>query len=263
VYRTYCFACHDTDGRGNNAIRTAMKELPDLTGAPWQKSRTDADLARSILEGKGKFMLPMQDKLGSVDVREMVALIRAFEGGRQTIAVEGPKAPGPEAPVVVAVAPAGPPRSPAAALPEIAPGDEPRLAPTADIAARIRVGAGIFRQYCIVCHGADGTGSLLRAPMPPIPDFTNSTWQIQHTDPGLVVSILDGKGSLMPANRGRITDAQARDLVAYLRSFGPRTLRKKGPASESEFEKSFRELEQRWNELEKGLEKNEPTKKEK
>ena len=49
--------------------------------------------------------------------------------------------------------------------------------------------------------------------------------------------------------------------VAYLRSFGPRALRKKGPVSESDFEKSFRELEQRWNELEKGLEKNEPPEK--
>jgi hypothetical protein len=78
-----------------------------------------------------------------------------------------------------------------------------------------------------------------------------------------VVSILDGKGTLMPANRGRITDALARDLVAYLRSFGPPTPRKKGPVSKSEFEKSFRELEQRWNELEKGLQTNEPPKKEK
>lgn len=260
VYRTYCFACHDTDGRGNNAIRTAMKDLPDLTGAPWQKSRTDADLTHSILEGKGKFMLPMKDKLGSVDVREMVALMRAFEGGRQTIAVEGPKAPGPEAPVVVAGVPEGPGRSPAASLPEVAPEDEPPLAPTAEIAARIRVGAGIFRQYCIVCHGANGTGSLLRTQMPPIPDFTNATWQVQHTNPKLFVSIMDGKGTLMPANRGRITDVQAQDLVAYLRSFGPRTLRKKGPVSESDFEKSFRELEQRWNELEKGLQKNEPPK---
>jgi cbb3-type cytochrome c oxidase subunit III len=262
VYRTYCFACHDSNGRGNNAVRTAMKELPDFTGEPWQKSRTDADLARSVIDGKGKFMLPMKDKLGSVNVREMVALVRAFDGGKQTIAVEGPKAPGPQAPVVVAGAPDATVRSPAAALPEVATGDEPLLAPTADVAARIRVGAGIFRQYCIVCHGADGTGSLLRAQMPPIPDFTNSTWQLQHTDPKLVVSIMDGKGTLMPANRGRITDAQARDLVAYLRSFGPRTLQKKGPVSESEFEKSFRELEQRWNELEKGLGKNEPPKKE-
>jgi hypothetical protein len=73
---------------------------------------------------------------------------------------------------------------------------------------------------------------------------------------------MDGKGTLMPANRGRITDAQSRDLVAFLRSFGPPTLRKKGSAAESEFEKSFRELEQRWNELEKGLRNDLPPKKE-
>jgi cbb3-type cytochrome c oxidase subunit III len=261
VYRTYCFACHDSNGRGNDAIRTAMRELPDFTSGPWQKSRTDADLARSVLEGKGKFMLPMKDKLGSVDVQQMVALIRTFEGGKQTIAVEGPKAPGPEAPVVIAGALAGGGRLPAAVLPEIPQVEEPSPAATADLAARIRAGAATFRQYCIVCHGPDGTGRLLRAQMPPIPDFTNSTWHIQHTDPKLVVSILDGKGTLMPANRGRITEVQARDVVAYLRSFGPKTLSKKGPVSESEFERSFRELEQRWNELEKKMQKSEPPKK--
>ena len=261
VYRTYCFACHDSNGRGNNAVRTAMKELPDFTGGPWQKSRTEADLARSVLEGKGKFMLPMKDKLGSVDVKEMVALVRGFDGGKQTISVEGPKAPGPEVPLVVSRAPSGPGRLPAGTAPAVATGDEPPLAPTADVAERIRVGTGIFRQYCIVCHGADGTGSLLRVQMPPIPDFTNSTWQLQHTDPKLAVSIMDGKGTLMPANRGRITEVQARDLVAYIRSFGPRTLHKQGPVSDSEFDKAFRELEQRWNELEKGVEKNAPPKK--
>jgi mono/diheme cytochrome c family protein len=260
VYRTYCFACHDSNGRGNDAIRMAMKELPDFTGNAWQKSRSDADLARSVLDGKGKFMLPMKDKLGSVDVQKMVALVRAFDGGQQVVAVEGPTAPGPQAPVVArGKAPAaGPAKLPDASVPPVAPGDEPPLAPSADVAARIHAGAGIFRQYCIVCHGADGTGSILRAQMPPIPDFTNSTWQMQHTDPKLAVSIMDGKGTLMPANRGRISEAQARDLVAYLRSFGPRTLRKKGPVSESEFEKSFRELEQRWNELDQELQKIRP-----
>jgi len=262
VYRTYCFACHDSNGRGNNAIRVAMKDLPDFTGSAWQKSRSEADLARSILEGKGKFMLPMKDKLGSVDVEKMVALVRTFEGGQQIVAVEGPKAPGPATPIVDdGAAPASPPRLPDVNPPPVAVGNEPPQAPSAEVASRIRVGAGIFRQYCIVCHGADGTGSILRAQMPPIPDFTNPTWQMQHTDPKLAVSIMDGKGTLMPANRGRITEAQAHDLVAYLRSFGPRTLRKTGPVSESEFEKSFRELEQRWNELDREMHKTEPQKK--
>jgi hypothetical protein len=65
----------------------------------------------------------------------------------------------------------------------------------------------------------------------------------------------------MPANRGRITEIQARDVVAYLRSFGPKTLRQKGPVSESEFERSFRELEQRWTELEKEMQKSESPRK--
>lgn len=102
VYRTYCFACHDSNGKGNTAVRMAMPELPDFTASAWQKSRTDADLAHSVLEGKGKFMLPMKDKLGGVDATQMVALIRGFDGGRQVIPVEGPKAPGPAAAVAAA-----------------------------------------------------------------------------------------------------------------------------------------------------------------
>ena len=54
-----------------------------------------------------------------------------------------------------------------------------------------------------------------------LPDFTRPSFQEQHSDPQLLISILDGKGTLMPANRGRINEAQARDLVAFIRAFGP------------------------------------------
>ena len=91
VYGTFCFACHDTTGKGNPTIRTSMPELPDFTSIAWQKSRTDADLAHSILQGKGKFMLPMKDKLGSVDVKQMVALVRRFEGGKQIVPLQPPR----------------------------------------------------------------------------------------------------------------------------------------------------------------------------
>ena len=72
-----------------------MLELPDFTAVAWQKSRKDADFSQAILLGKGKFMLPNSDKLGSVDVKEMVALVRGFQGGKQVIPVEEPKLPGP------------------------------------------------------------------------------------------------------------------------------------------------------------------------
>lgn len=251
VYRTYCFACHDTTGRGNQLIHKMMPELPDFTSPIWEKSRSDADLARSIVEGKGKFMLPMKDKLGTVDVEQMVSLVRGFQDGTQVIEVEGPKLPGPPPPVVAAV----PNTLPQGALTQPPPSEQPLAAPSGETAARIRAGAGIFRQYCIICHGPDGTGSIMRVPMPAIPDFTSSVWQQQHADPQLLASILDGKGTLMPANRGRISALQARDLVAYARAFGPKLERAKTKAGETDFDKSFRQLQDQWNELEQQLQK--------
>jgi mono/diheme cytochrome c family protein len=257
LYGTFCFACHDTTGRGNPTIRNSMPELPDFTVATWQKSRTDADLAHSILEGKGKFMLPMKDKLGTVDVKQMVALVRDFQGGKQVIALEAPKAPGPPAPAIVTPPAAilSAPSGTGVQAKQAQPAAEPLVAPAGESAARIRIGASIFQQYCIVCHGPDGTGSIMRAAMPPIPNFTSASFQQDHTDAQIRISILDGKGTLMPANRGRVTEEQAGDLAAYVRAFGPRLLVTKTQASDSEFEKAYRQLEEQWNELEKELQK--------
>jgi mono/diheme cytochrome c family protein len=254
VYGTYCFACHDTTGKGNPLIREVMPELPDFTAVTWQKTRKDADFAQSILLGKGKFMLPMSDKLGTVDANQMVALVRRFQGGKQVIPVEEPKLPGPPAPAVIE-APSAILSTP---LPTPTPGPKvelPLVAPPGETAARIRVGASIFRQYCIVCHGPDGKGTVMRAVLPPIPDFTSTAFHKEHSDAQLLVSILDGKGTFMPANRGRVTEDQASDLVAYVRAFGPKlfTPTIAPAASNSEFEKAFRQLEEQWNALEREL----------
>jgi mono/diheme cytochrome c family protein len=55
--------------------------------------------------------------------------------------------------------------------------------------------------------------------MPVIPDFTDRFWQQSRSKVQLIVSILDGKDRLMPANRGLVSDALAPDLVAYVRTF--------------------------------------------
>jgi mono/diheme cytochrome c family protein len=256
IYGTYCFACHDTTGRGNPLIRQAIPELPDFTSTAWQKTRTDTEFAQSILLGKGKFMLRMSDKLGSVDVKQMVALVRGFQGGKQVVPVEAPKLPGPPAPPKIT--------APSAILATPLPkGQEsgvrmeaPLVASSEDTAARIRIGANIFRQYCFVCHGVDGKGTAMRPVLPPIPDFTNPAFHKEHSDAQLMISILDGKGTLMPANRGRVTEEEARDLVAFVRAFGPATfVAAKAQPSDSAFEKSYRQLEAQWNELEKELQK--------
>jgi mono/diheme cytochrome c family protein len=253
IYGTYCFVCHDTNGKGNPQIRTVMPELPDFTNEAWQKKRTDANLAQSILLGKGKFMLPMADKLGSVDANQMVSLVRGFSGGKQVIALERPKPPGPPAPVVVK-----PPTHILATPTQASPkGEQPLVAPADDSAARIRVGATIFRQYCFVCHGMDGKGTAMRPVLPPIPDFTSPAFQKEHTDVQLQTSILDGKGTLMPANRGKVTEEEAIDLAYFVRAFGPAGLvpRAAPTVTASDFEKAFEDLEKQWNELQKLLEK--------
>jgi mono/diheme cytochrome c family protein len=231
-----------------------------------------------VLEGKGKFMLPMKDKLGSVDVTQMVSLVRGFDGGQQVIEPEPIKSEGPilqpakgvssDLPVqelaIIAAKAASFIGSPSGYGPVFAASgtfstkarpvvQEPAV--TEDMGPRLRAGANIFRQYCMVCHGPDGTGSLVRAAMPPIPNFTTEVFHQQHTDAQIRVSILEGKGTLMPANRGRVTEEQARDLVPYIRSFGPASFASKPVTSDKEFDKAVRDLERQLDELHKDMQK--------
>jgi mono/diheme cytochrome c family protein len=120
------------------------------------------------------------------------------------------------------------------------------------MAARTRVATGLYRQYCLVCHGVDGRGNDMRVSMPTIPDFTNRPWQEGVSVPQLVASILDGKGTLMPALRGRITDEQGQDLAAYVRAFGPIELAQ-AQVPATDLEKQFREVQAHWYELQRQL----------
>jgi mono/diheme cytochrome c family protein len=254
VYQTYCFACHETTGKGNDFMRKTMPEIPDFTSPVWQKSRTDSELAHSVMEGKGKFMLPMKDKLGPVNAKDMVALVREFNGGKKVIPLAAPKPAGPPPPEGVVKLPPDikeslPPRT--ILIDEDV--RKPLPAPSGELAAQIRVGASIFQQFCLVCHGPDGTGNMVRAAMPPIPDFTNRGWHKTKTDAELTVSILEGKGTLMPANNTRISREQARSLVAYIRSFGGIRSDPRPVATDAQFEKSLRQLQRQWDELERQL----------
>jgi ubiquinol-cytochrome c reductase cytochrome b subunit len=240
VYRAYCLACHDINGSGQVA-RKALSDLPNFSDPNWQASRSDADLKKSILDGKGKFMLAMKDKLSPHDAEQMVAYVRSFRSGKQVVPVGPPPPlvpPTPVQPHVVAGAKASPAVQPAP--------------PSLETAARTRVATTLYRQYCLVCHGIEGRGSDMRASMPAIPDFTSGAWQASLTNAQRVASILDGKGTFMPAFRGRVSEEQAQDLAAYVRAFGPARAIPPEPGT-SDFEKRFRELQDQWNELEMQL----------
>jgi mono/diheme cytochrome c family protein len=120
----------------------------------------------------------------------------------------------------------------------------------------------LFQKRCSDCHEIDGTGSNTREILPQMPNFTNRRWQQQRSDAQLLITVLEGKGTQMPPFGGKISKEQARDLVAYIRSFvSTRDLDtatvpiqvKKDSDADSDFEKRFRQLEEEFDQLRKQL----------
>jgi mono/diheme cytochrome c family protein len=69
LYNRYCIRCHGVDGRGVWDI----PGVPDFTNVRWQASRSDAQLARIIIEGRGAVMPPFR---GTINLEESWALAR-------------------------------------------------------------------------------------------------------------------------------------------------------------------------------------------
>jgi mono/diheme cytochrome c family protein len=145
-----------------------------------------------------------------------------------------------------ALAPALPPAIPAAAV------------NTAERAAKLRAAGVNFTTLCIACHGPDGRGTVIRAAMPTLPDFTTRDFQTSHSSTQLLTSILEGKGQFMVPWNTKLTQDQARDLVLYVRNFGPadlvaaETQPASGPST-AEFDRQLLTLRQKFDELEKQL----------
>ncbi len=76
--------------------------------------------------------------------------------------------------------------------------------------------ASLFKSKCAACHGADGTGSTPVGKSMKIRDFHSPDVQKQ-SDADLTQIITAGKGA-MPSYKGKLTDAQIKDLVGYIRS---------------------------------------------
>ena len=71
--------------------------------------------------------------------------------------------------------------------------------------------AADYKAKCAGCHGADGSKSMMGAKPLNGPDVQGMS------DADLTAAITDGKGK-MPAYKGKLTDAQIKDLVGYIRT---------------------------------------------
>jgi mono/diheme cytochrome c family protein len=114
-----------------------------------------------------------------------------------------------------------------------------------------RSGSALFKMRCAKCHDADGTGNGFREILPEIPDFTGARWQQSRTTPQLVVSILEGKGTKMPAYAGKITKEEAQELASYGRELGPPQQAGLADPPASDFQERFRELQEELERLRK------------
>ena len=95
TWKTNCVVCHGTFGRGDGPQGPMMKAR-DLSDRAWQAAVTDAQIAESIVKGRGRmpgFPLPAST------VEELVRLVRLIGGARGTTPASAvPSAPSPSSP---------------------------------------------------------------------------------------------------------------------------------------------------------------------
>jgi hypothetical protein len=80
LYNRYCIRCHGVDGRGV----WDMPGVPDFTNARWQTSRSDNQLVRIILEGRGAVMPPFRGTMTLEEGWGMARYLRTFVPGSET-----------------------------------------------------------------------------------------------------------------------------------------------------------------------------------
>jgi hypothetical protein len=78
-YNRYCIRCHGVDGRGVWDI----PDVPDFTNLRWQGSRSDAQIVRGTLEGRGACMPAFHGTLTLEEAWGMARYLRTFVPGSE------------------------------------------------------------------------------------------------------------------------------------------------------------------------------------
>ena len=79
LYNRYCIRCHGIDGRGVWDI----PDVPNFTSPRWQASRSDGQLARIIIEGRGAVMPPFRGTLSLEEACAVGRYLRTFVPGTE------------------------------------------------------------------------------------------------------------------------------------------------------------------------------------
>lgn len=82
--------------------------------------------------------------------------------------------------------------------------------------ASAQSGADTYKAKCQMCHGADGTGNTPAGKAMKAVPFSSPDL-VKASDADLIAATKNGKGR-MPAYSSRLTDAQIKDVIAYIRT---------------------------------------------
>jgi mono/diheme cytochrome c family protein len=220
-----------------------MKRIPDFTDARWHLARSDRDLERSVLEGRGS-MPAMKKKIGLSSATSMIKLVRRFRGGKLVVSEEGAADDETDRPKARVVAP-----SPS----RLAPVAEQSVRQAEGVPARSVIDSSnpawrLYGRFCTSCHGEDGRSGPIRSNVPRASDFTSPAWHEGHDAGRLRISILEGRGTRMPAFQGRISEAEAHVLATALRSLTGAPARA-GIDPHADFDRRFQSLMSKFVEL--------------
>jgi mono/diheme cytochrome c family protein len=83
--------------------------------------------------------------------------------------------------------------------------------------------AALYAKSCASCHGKDGKGDTKMGKKAGARDYTDASVQSSFSDAEGVKAILDGVNKdgkqKMKGFTGKVTEAEAKELVAYIRKF--------------------------------------------
>ena len=86
---------------------------------------------------------------------------------------------------------------------------------TAD-ATKAAAGAAIFAENCVACHGEDGKGNRDMGS----PNLTDAIWVYGGDEAGLTQTLVVGRGGVMPAWGGRLSEADIISVATYVHALG-------------------------------------------
>ncbi|MEE9142929.1 MAG: cytochrome-c oxidase, cbb3-type subunit III [Gammaproteobacteria bacterium] len=73
-------------------------------------------------------------------------------------------------------------------------------------------GQELYEQFCVACHGIEGTGNVMLG----APSLVDDTWLYGSAEADVEHSIAIGRNGVMPAFQDRLDETQIRMLVAWL-----------------------------------------------